>query len=203
MDAIHLHGGHPKIDRGFAPPGSRRAATKARSSKPIGSLGELYAHAFAIEHEAAVRYREFAALMANCGNDTTAELFGRLAQFGVERAFHLAKKSVGIEIPIVDPGHCAWLDDGVLVPEARAFIFRMMTPRMALEIALRAEKRAKAYFERVFAESRNAGVRKLAAEFVRDEQSHIDWVTDALARLPMPFRADGDQPGDRTIEQQV
>ena len=190
MDAVHLHEEQLKIGPGYLALDRRKAAPKARSNKEIVSLGVLYAHALAIEYEAAARYREFAAVMADYGNDTTAELFLRLAEFEAEHGFHLAKKSMGVEIPRIDPGEYAWLDSGTPVPEARAFIFRMMTPRLALEIALRAEEQAKAFFERVQVASSNASVRKLAAKFVRDEQSHIDWVADALARLPMPFRPD-------------
>lgn len=202
MDAILLHAGQRKIGRDVPALDPRIGASKVRSSKQIVSLGVLYAHALAIEYEAEARYHEFATLMADYGNNTVADLFLRLAEFEAEHAYHLAKKSVGIEIPVIDPGEYAWLDSGAPVPEARAFIFRMMTPRLALEIALRAEKQAKAFFERVRVESRNASVRKLGAEFARDEQSHIDWVSDALALLPLQFRADEDQPGDPTIEQQ-
>ena len=177
--------------------------TRARSRRQIGSLGILYAHALAIEHEAEARYREFAAHMADTGNDAVADVFARLAEFEGEHSFHLAKKSLGIEIPLLAPGEYAWLDSGAPVPEARAFVYRMMTPRLALEIALRAEERAKAFFEQVRAESRNAGIRKLAAEFALDEESHIAWVKDALARLPQPLQPSEERPGDPTIEQQM
>jgi rubrerythrin len=203
MDAIHLHQEKLKIGRRFPALDPRKAAKKARSSKQIVSLGELYAHALAIEHEAVARYREFATVMADYGNDTTAELFLRLSEFEAQYAFHLAKKSVGIEIPIIDPGEYAWLDSGGPVPEARAFVFRMLTPRLALEIALLAKKQAKAFFDRVRIESPNANVRKLAGGFATDEQSHIDRVTDALAQLPRPFRPDEELLGDPTIEQRV
>lgn len=179
-----------------------KARAERRSRKQIGSLGTLYAHALAIEHEAEARYRELAAHMADSGNDTLAELFVRLAEFEGEHSYHLAKKCLGIEIPQLAPGEYAWLDCGAPVPEARAFVYRMMTPRLALEIALRAEERAKAFFEQVRAESRNAGIRALAAEFALDEESHVAWVKNALAHLPQPFRPSEEQPGDPTIEQQ-
>lgn len=203
MVAIYLREEQRKVGRGFPALDSRRSGLQARSNKQIVSLGELYAHALAIENEAEARYREFATLMADYGNDATAELFGRLAEFEAGHAFQLAKTSAGSEIPFIDPGEYAWLDQGAPVPEARAFIFRMMTPRLALEIALRAENKGKAFFERAHGESRNASVRELAAEFVRDEQSHIEWVTDALAQLPRPFRPDEELLGDPTMEQQM
>jgi rubrerythrin len=179
-----------------------KAKANRRSRKHIGSLGILYAHALAIEHEAEARYRELAAHMADSGNDAVADLFARLAEFEGEHAFRLAKKSLGMEIPPLAPGEYAWLDCGAPVPEARAFVYRMMTPRLALDIALRAELRAKAFFEQVQAESRNKDIQELAAEFAQDEVSHVAWVMDALAHLPQPFQPSEDQPGDPMIEQQ-
>jgi rubrerythrin len=170
--------------------------------RKINSLGVLYAHALAIEHEAEARYRELASHMSDVGNDVLLNLFRQLAQFEGEHAFHLAKKSVGVDIPLLAPGEYAWLDSGAPVPEARAFVFRMMTPRLALELALGAEERAKAFFEKVLAESRNRAVRQLAAEFAADEESHVAWVKDALARLPQPYQASEDRPGDPAIEPQ-
>ncbi|MBI4291869.1 MAG: ferritin family protein [Betaproteobacteria bacterium] len=184
MHAIYGIHGQRHAGRGIGVPKGQGRAPKALAKKQIGSPGTLYAHALAIKYEAEARYREFGTHMADCGNDSLAELFGRLAEFEAEHAFLLAKKSRGIEIPIITPGEYAWLECGPLAPEARAFIFRMMTPRLALEIALRAKRQAKAFFERVTAESRNARVRALAAEFAGDEQSRIDLIAHALEQLP-------------------
>jgi rubrerythrin len=170
--------------------------------RKISSLGVLYAHALAIEHEAEARYRELASHMADVGNDVLLNLFRQLAQFEGEHAFRLAKQSVGVDIPLLAPGEYAWLDSGAPVPEARALVFRMMTPRMALEIALAAEERAKAFFEQILAESRNSAIRHLAADFAAEEESHVAWVKEALARLPRPYQPSEDQPGDPGIEQQ-
>lgn len=185
------------------PQPEKATPTNQRLRKQIGSLGMLYAHALAIEHEAEASYRELAARMADSGNDTVADLFRRLAEFEGEHAFHLAKKCLGLAVPLLAPGEYAWLDCGAPVPEARAFVYRMMTPRLALEIALRAEERAKAFFEQIRAEARDAGIRNLATEFALDEESHIVWVKDALARLPQPFQPSEDLPGDPTIEQRM
>ena len=157
--------------------GSRKARPrvphpqKAKAARPrrkkIGSLGVLYAHALAIEHEAEARYRELANHMADVGNDVLLNLFRQLAQFEGEHAFRLAKKSVGVEIPLLAPGEYAWVDCGAHVPEAR-----------------------------------NAALRELAAEFAAEEESHVAWVKDALARLPQPYQPSEDRPGDPGIEQQ-
>jgi rubrerythrin len=180
-----------------------RIPRKVGLRKRIGSVGALYAHALLIEHEAVERYREFALNMAEHGNEEVAALFRRLAEFEAEHAYRLAKKTAGMKLPKLAAGDHAWLDQEAPVPEARAFVYRMLTPRMALEIALRAEERAKAFFYKVLAESSDAGIREVAMGMARDEEAHVAWVTEALARVPQPFRPSDDMPGDPTIPQQL
>ena len=199
---------HPHLERSEARPAAKglpqeKVVPKAGLRKRIGSVGLLYAHALLIEHEAAERYREFASHMAEHGNDTLAELFEQLAEFEGEHAYHLAKKTAGMTLPKLAAGEHAWLDREAPVPEARAFVYRMLTPRLALEIALRAEERAKVFFEKVLAEASDAGIREVALDMARDEQAHIAWVNEALARVPQPYRPSEEQPGDPTMPQQL
>jgi rubrerythrin len=183
--------------------GQDQEAPREGLRRRVGSVSALYAHAMTIEHEAVVRYREFAAHMAEHGNDTVADLFRNFAQFGAEHAYHLAKKTAGMALPKLAAGEYSWLDQDAPVPEAHAFVLRMLTPRLALEIALRAEERAKAFFDKVIDESSDAGVRKAALELALDEQAHIAWVNEALARVPKPYQPTDEQPGDPTIPQQL
>ena len=197
---------HPHIDATTArqaPKGLRQTALKAGLGRRIGSVGQLYAHALLIEREAAERYREFASNMAEHGNDTLAGLFEQLAEFEGEHAYQLAKKTAGMTLPKLAAGEHAWLDQESPVPEAHAFVYRMLTPRLALEIALRAEERAKAFFEKVHAEAGDAGLRKVALDLAHDEQAHVAWVNAALAHVPQPYRPSEEQPGDPTIPQQL
>ena len=198
---------HPHVERSKGHPAAivlqqEKAAPKAGSRKRIGSVGALYAHALVIEHEAVERYREFASHMTEHGNDILAELFGRLANFEAEHAFRLAKRTAGLTLPKIGAGEHAWLDREAPGPDARAFVYRMLTPRLALEIALRAEQRAKAFFGKVLAETSDAGIRELALDMARDAEAHIAWVSEALARVPPPYRPSEEQPGDPTIPQQ-
>jgi len=181
----------------------QQAAPKAGLSRRIGSVGALYAHALLIEHEAAERYGEFALHMAEHGDDSVAALFKELAEYETEQVFHLAKRTAGMTLPSFAPGEHAWLDREAPVPGAHAFVYRMLTPRLALEIALGAEERAKAFFEKVLAESSDAGIREVALDMARDEQAHIAWVNEALERMPQPYRPNEQQPGDPTIPQQL
>lgn len=178
-----------------------KQAVKRKSGNGIGSIGALYVHALAIAQEATARYGEFAAHAADHGNDAVADLFSWLAELEAEHAFHLAEVAEGMVSPKLAPAEYAWLHSGPPLPEAHEFILRMMTPREALEIAVRAEERANAFFERMFAESDDAGVRELAIDLGRDQESHIALLQDALARVPEPFRPSEDCPGDPATPQ--
>ena len=197
---------HPHVERNKRHPAAKvlqPGVPRAGLRRRVGSVSALYAHAMLIEHEAVERYREFASHMTEHGNDILAELFGQLANFEAEHAFHLTKRAAGLTLPKIAAGEHAWLDRDAPVPEAHAFVLRMLTPRLALEIALRAEERAKAFFEKVLAESSDAGIRELAFDMARDGESHIAWVNDALARVPQPYRPSEEQPGDPTLPRQL
>ena len=61
---------------------------------------------------------EFAAHVAEHGNDAVAELFRDLARFGTEHAYHLAQRSAGMALPQLAAGEYSWLDQEAPVPEA-------------------------------------------------------------------------------------
>ncbi len=180
-----------------------KVTAKRRTRRHIDALGSLYAHAFAIEREAQARYRELADYMADYGDEGVARVFERLADSEAEHVSELAKKSAGLKIPRLAADEFAWLECGAPVPEAHAFIYSMMTPRMALHIALLAEERGKAFFEHVRAESRDGEVRELAGELAREEVAHVAWVEAALAQLPSPYQPNEEHPGDPGIESQL
>lgn len=203
MDATELLEREVRVSRGNRAGESRNPVAKARADEQVAGLGTVYAHAFAIACEAEPRYHEFADLMADHGDEEIAALFDCLAEFEAATSFQLALNSAGVEIPMIDSREHAWLVEEPPAPGAYEFIFRMMTPRLALAIALHAEARAKTFFEHVRDRSHNALVRSLAADLASGEQAHVDWLTDALARLPQPLSTDEDHPGDPTIEQQL
>lgn len=120
----------------------------------------LYAHAIAIEREAIARYSEFAERMADLGNHAVAEVFATLARLETEHLEALA---------------------------ARELVFRLMTPRHALEIALAGEKRAAAFFEQVVVSVEDAMLRALAAEMAADEADHVALLEKLLETTPGPI----------------
>lgn len=179
-----------------------KQAVKSRAGDGIDSVGALHVHALAMAQEAIAGYREFAAYAADHCSDELADLFSRLAELKAERVSQLPEAAAGMMSKLARD-ECAWLASGPPLPAARDFIFRMMTPRQSLEIALRAEQRARAFFEQVLAASKDAGDRELAIEFRRDEDLYIAWLQDTLARVPEPFRPSDDCPGDPAMPQDL
>jgi len=152
----------------------------------IESPAELYGHAIAIEREAAERYSEFAERMDDEGREDLARIFGTLARTEAEHLETLLARSEGIAVPEIAPGHYHWLDAGAPETAARELIFRLMTPRQALAIALHAEQRAQAFFEHVYWTSSDPALRALAREMAAEEREHVAFVARLLEQTPEP-----------------
>src|SRR5687767_309132 len=113
--------------------------------KTIRTAAELHAHAIAIEREAAERYEDFAERMHDLGNTAVAEVFDLLACTELEHLTALERRTEGVDIPTLQTQQYRWLDSAAPETMARELVFRLMTPRNALAIALGAEKRAQAF----------------------------------------------------------
>jgi len=154
--------------------------------KFIDSPAELYAHAIAIEREAAERYREFAQHMQDEGREELAEVFGVLACVEFEHLDALLARTKGVELPTIAADRYKWLDAGAPETAARELVYRLMTPRHALAIALHAEQRAQAFFEHVYWTSSDPALRALAKEMAAEEREHVEMVSKMLGDTPQP-----------------
>lgn len=152
----------------------------------IESAAELYVHAIAIEREAAERYAELAGRMADQGNTELAALFAKLAAFESGHLAALKRRTEGVALPMLETDY-SWLDAGAPETAAHELIFKLMTPRQALAIALQAEKRAHAFFAHVQCIAADPALRALAKEMAAEEDEHIGLLLDALSRAHDPF----------------
>lgn len=154
--------------------------------KRIESAPELYVHAIAIEREAAERYGELAKHMSDLGNETVAALFATLGALEAEHLRTLERRTEGVAVPELQLDQYRWLDAGAPETAARELIYRFMTPRVALAIALDAEKRAQAFFEYVYRTADDPALRGLAQEMMMEEKEHVAMVERLLERTPDP-----------------
>jgi rubrerythrin len=151
---------------------------------PIRSVEEFYAHALAIEREAAERYGEFAAWFDSRGEDVLAGLCRELA--GMEHAhfLELARASAHLALPDVHEAAYRWLPGGSPEVIAREDFMRAATPRDLLRTALHAECRAVDFFDWVARTTPDEGVRQLATSMGAEERQHVDWVMKAIEYRP-------------------
>ncbi|HET7197103.1 MAG TPA: ferritin family protein [Burkholderiales bacterium] len=154
--------------------------------KAIRSPAELYAHAIAIEREAAGRYSELAERMDDEGREELARVFGELARMEAEHLETLERRTQGIALPAIAPGEYQWLGEA---PEtaARDLVFRLMTPRQALAMALAAEQRAEAFFEHLCWSAPDPALRSLAREMAAEESGHVALIARLLEATPAPL----------------
>jgi rubrerythrin len=152
--------------------------------EPIRSAAELYVHAIAIEREAAERYAEFAQRANDLGDETVAAVFARLARLEAEHLGALERRTAGLALTRLETHEYQWLEAGAPETAARELVYRLMTPRGALTIALGAEKRAQAFFEHVLARAEDPALRALAREMAADEREHVAMIEELLARTP-------------------
>src|SRR5688572_4319103 len=149
--------------------------------KPIATPEEFYAHALAIEREAAERYAEFAEWFEK-RSSSLAELCRRLAALEREHFKELAQACERLELPEIATGDYRWLEPDSAEATPRELFHGLTNTRQLLEIALAAEKRAHAFFVWTARTAPNRGVRELASVMAAEENEHIAWVSEALER---------------------
>jgi len=152
--------------------------------EPIRSAAELYAHAIALEREAAERYAEFAQRMNDLGDEKAGALFARLARLEGEHLGALERRTAGLALPRLENHEYRWLGAGAPETLARELVYLLMTPHAALAIALGAERRAQAFFKHVLAEAQDPALRALAREMAADEGEHVAMIEALLRRTP-------------------
>src|SRR4051812_43419003 len=79
--------------------GRDTSGATVKRMKTIQLAPELYAHAIAIEREAAERYGELARHMADRGNEALAEVFATLARMESEHLDALQMRTAGVALP--------------------------------------------------------------------------------------------------------
>ena len=153
--------------------------------KPISTVEDFYAHALAIEREAAQRYTEFEAWFRDRGEVVLAGLCGNMARMEGEHFRELVESSRHLTLPAIDAGRHAWLDAGSPEAPARELFHRVAHPRHLLQIALQAEINAAAFFEHIGLTHDSREVCELARHMAAEEREHALWVRNALEYQPI------------------
>jgi rubrerythrin len=137
---------------------------------PVGSRDELLAVAYALEQEAAGRYRALSDHMQRQGDVETAEQFAILANVEDRHATEVAGRSQALLGHAPDPARVRW-ELPADVDEAAAGA-ATLSAYQALAYAVRNEERAFAFYTYIAAEAEQPDIRALAEDLARDELQH-------------------------------
>lgn len=163
--------------------GTSRKHEQHETVRPIATIEEFYAHALAIEREAAGRYEEFTDYFELHGEDALAALCRHLAEMEGKHVEELMASCSSLKLPpILDCDYC-WLDGDSPEAPARDMVYRIAKPRHLLEIALAAEWRAREFFVGIARTAPNLTVREMASVMAAEETEHVQWVRQALAHV--------------------
>ncbi len=157
----------------------------------VVSTADLMAAALAIETAAVERYELLADQMQTHNNAELAKIFRDLAQAEAKHAAEIAEMGAG-EGP--RSGKSPWGSDESPEEAELGKAHYLMTPWHALQLALAAEKRALAFFQRVVGATKDAKVKELAEHFVEEEVEHVNLVNRLLLKYPKPGAAWSDDP---------
>jgi len=155
------------------------------------NLPELYAHALAMERDAARRFAELEQFMRDVGIEHLAEEFARIGGEEKEQYELLALGTAGRDLPEVSGWEYAC---HYLGPQAD----RVQPPtnaREAIALALATERRTQLFYGDVAENALDEAVRAFAAEMAADEQRHVLRLELLLAREPEPTPSEEDAGG--------
>lgn len=157
-----------------------------KSSGSIRSTEELLAYSLAIETEAVDRFNDLADAMETHHNYEVAELFRKLAKIEGIHIDNVNKTSAGKDLPAMLAWEFDWADgespEGGAMEEAHY----MMEPWHAIEVAMKGEKRAVAFFRQVSETATDDAVVAMALELVEEEEEHVSLLQQWQQRFPRP-----------------
>ncbi len=160
----------------------------------VATAAELLAHAHRIEAEAAEHYGLLAEQMETHNNPEVARLFRKLEWVEGLHVDKIQQRAGDTPLPTLSPWEGKWPGDDS--PEAVDLgeAHYLMTPWQALQMALKAEQSAVAFYDRVAKTATDPEVRALAAELAEEEREHVELVHKELEKYPPPDSAWSEDP---------
>ena len=156
------------------------------------TLAEFFAHAVAMEDEAADRYLELADMMEAHRNDAVATVFRDMNHFSLLHRDEIRDRAGAIDLPRLKSWQYRWRTP----PEVggdEAFDY-LMEPYHALKYARMNELRAMEYYRSVAKEADDLDLQRLANDFADEEGGHVEALDKWLAQTPRPAAPWRDDP---------
>ena len=175
-------------------PDAAETTSQGPAQSPVAGAAELLAHAHRIEADAAERYGVLAEQMETHNNPDVARLFRKLEWVEGLHADKILARAADTPLPALGPWEGKWPGDDS--PEAVDLgeAHYLMTPWQALQMALKAERSAFAFYDRLAQTATDAQVKQLATEFAEEEREHVDLVLKELEKHPPPDKTWSEDP---------
>ena len=163
------------------------AAAVYKGGVRMKTMDEFLGYAVQVEEDAAVHFEELAEAMQAAGNADVAALFSQLAGYS---RLHLAEAQAKCSRHAVTPRlppKSAWPENAT--PEKTTLWAgdARLTRLGALKAALQGERRGYEFYFAVAGTAKDADIRAVAKEFVREEAEHVEklkqWIEQEEAAL--------------------
>jgi len=163
------------------------AASVYKGGVQVRTMDEFLSYAVKVEEDAAVHFEELAVAMKTCGNTDVATLFTQLGSYS---RLHLAEaqaKCKRRDVTVTLPPSSAWPDNATPEKTTLWAADPLLSRLDALKVALQGERRGFEFYYAIANTTKDADIRSVAKEFVREENEHVEklkqWIAQEEAAL--------------------
>lgn len=158
-------------------------------------LALFLAHSVVLEREAAERFYELAAMMQVHNNDALHRLFLELARYSVDHVAEVEAIAHNHQLPEMKPWEYQWPHHEAPENLDYAEVHYLLTPAEALEMVIKVEQSAEAFYRGVGIQSADEAIRRYALEFAEEEHQHAEAAKSMKQQL-----ATGNQKPDQKVD---
>ena len=165
----------------------------SKSEPKISNLNDLLAVAYRIEIDAVGRYNLLADQMETHNNPELVKVFRDLARAEGIHGEEIRRLAGDFDVAAHAETMAQFAQES---PEEAdlSLAHYLMTPWHALQLSLKGEERALAYFTSIVETAKDPKVKAMAAELVEEEAEHVNLVHKLLRRYPKPKDDWADDP---------
>ena len=158
------------------------AAAVYKGGTQVRTMDEFLSYAVKVEEDAALHFEELAKSMAACGNADVATLFAQLGGYSRLHLEEAKAKCQRFDAVLTLPPSSAWPDNET--PEKTTLWAgdAALSRLGALKVALQGERRGYEFYYAIAHTTKDAEVRAVAMEFVKEEAEHVKILEAWIAR---------------------
>ena len=165
----------------------------SKAAPKVSNLNDLLAIAYRIEIDAVDRYKLLADQMETHNNPDLVKVFRDLARAEGIHGEEIRRLAGDFDVAAHAASMVQFAEDS---PEEAdlGLAHYLMTPWHALQLSLKGEERALAYFTSIVETAKDPKIKAMAAELVEEEAEHVNLVHKLLRRYPKPADDWADDP---------